>query len=416
MIKKIPVNRLRVGMYVQDLGGSFLDHSFWRSSFLITNQRKLQKLQSSRLEWVLIDAARGVDVLPEGASDTTAVAAASAQAPSAGVAAPGKKAARRGPAAPSAASQAGQQAFDDAREILAGSSEQVQQFFSDAELGNKLDLSQAQGLVQDMADSLEGHPDAITSLARIKKADHYLYAHSVSVAALMTSLARSMGLTDEHVHMAGMAGLLHDIGKVKDPADEGRKIGRPIQMPQEIQQRHPIIGAGILQADTTVSPKIIEACRHHHERMDGKGFPDQLAGKQIGLLARMAAICNYYDEMTSTRPYRTGWDPAFTLHKMLTSEGQFDMDVLAAFVRAVGRYPVGSIISLNNCELGLVVAQNRETPEQPVVKIFYSIRWSHAIPERRVNLADPDCGSTVLPVRHPVDWGQSGLPVPPIEG
>lgn len=412
MIKKIPVSRLRVGMYIQDLGGSFLDHSFWRSSFLITNQRKLHKLQTSRLEWVLIDTARGVDVLPDGATETTAAPAAPVPV-SSSKAAPGKPV-RPGPHAAPDAPPAGQQAFDDAREILAGSTEQVQQFFSDADVGNKLDFSQVRGLVQDMADSLEGHPDALTSLARIKKADQYLYAHSVSVAALMTSLARSMGLTDEHVHMAGMAGLLHDIGKVRDPADAVRKIGRPIEMPQEIQQRHPVAGAQVLQADTSVPPEVIEACRHHHERMDGKGFPDQLAGKQIGLLARMAAICNYYDEMTSTRPYRTGWDPAFTLHKMLTSEGQFDMDVLAAFVRAVGRYPVGSIISLSDSELGLVVAQNRATPEQPVVKIFYSIRWSHAIPERRVDLADPDCGSTVLPVRHPVDWGQSGLPVPSV--
>jgi hypothetical protein len=88
--------------------------------------------------------------------------------------------------------------------------------------------------------------------------------------------------------------------------------------------------------------------------------------------------------------------------------------VLGAFVRTVGRYPLGSIISLTQSELGLVVAQNPHAPELPVVKIFYSIRWSHAIPERRVDLSDPDCPSRVLPVVAPVDWAQSGLPVPPI--
>lgn len=83
-------------------------------------------------------------------------------------------------------------------------------------------------------------------------------------------------------------------------------------------------------------------------------------------------------------------------------------------MRTVGRYPVGSIISLTQSELGLVVAQNPGTPELPVVKIFYSIRWSHAIPERRVNLAEPDCPCRVMPVVAPVDWAQSGLPVPSI--
>lgn len=407
MIKKVPISQLCVGMYVQDLGGSFLDHSFWRSRFLISNERKLKKLQTSRLAWVLIDTSRGMDV-----ETTPSPAAVADVAPA--VAAAQRSTARQQPEAPRAASE--RQAFDDAKEILEASCDQVKRLFADAELGNKLDFSQMQGLVQDMADSLEGHPDALTSLARIKKADQYLYAHSVSVAALMTALARTMRLADEHVHLAGMAGLLHDVGKAHDPVDAPGKIGRPIPLPQELIHRHPEAGAAILRADTSVPPEVIEVCLHHHERMDGKGFPDQLAGKQIGLLSRMAAICNFYDEMTSSRPYRKGWDPAFTLFKMMQSEGQFDMDVLGAFVRSIGRYPVGSIISLTNSELGLVVAQNSDVPELPVVKVFYSIRWAHAIPERRVNLADPDCGSAVLPARAPVDWAQSGLPTPPILG
>ncbi|WP_323018311.1 HD-GYP domain-containing protein [Castellaniella sp.] len=406
MIKKVPVSQLCVGMYVQDLGGSFLDHSFWRSRFLISSDSKLKKLQGSRLEWVLIDTDRGLDVGASTVSAAAPVAAAGVAGSAAVATAPDR------PAAPRATSE--QQVFDDAKEILDESRDQVKQLFAEAELGSKLDLSQVQGLVQDMADSLDGHPDALTSLARIKRADQYLYAHSVAVAALMTALARTMKLADAHVHLAGMAGLLHDIGKVRDPADPTGKIGRPIQPPQELLRQHPAAGAAVLRADPSIPPEVVEVCLHHHERMDGKGFPDQLVGKQIGLLSRMAAICNFYDEMTSSRPYRKGWDPAFTLFKMLNAEGQFDMDVLGAFVRSVGRYPVGSIISLINSELGLVVAQNPDLPELPVVKVFYSIRWAHAIPERRVNLADPDCGSGVLPVRAPVDWAQSGLPVPPI--
>lgn len=407
MIKKVPVSKLCVGMYVQDLGGSFLDHSFWRSRFLISNERKLHKLRESRLQWVLIDTDRGLDVdAPESSAATmpTAAGAAASQA------------------ARSAASEAlnplaaEQQSFDDAREILDESSEQVRQMFAEVDVGGRIDLSQVYGLVQDMADSIDGHPDALTSLARLKKADQYLYAHSVSVAALMTSLARAMRLSEEHVHTAGMAGLLHDIGKVHDPAGAQGKIGRPVQPPQELLRQHPAAGAAVLRADPSIPPEVVEVCLRHHERMDGKGFPDGLVGKQISLMSRMAAICNYYDEMTSSQPYRKGWDPAFTLYKMLKSEGHFDMDVLGAFVRAMGRYPVGSIISLVNSELGLVVAQNPDMPEQPVVKVFYSIRWAHAIPERRVDLSDPDCGSAVLPVRAPVDWAQSGLPVPPIVG
>ncbi|WP_368647535.1 HD-GYP domain-containing protein [Castellaniella ginsengisoli] len=408
MIKKVPVSQLCVGMYVHDLGGSFLDHSFWRSRFLIQNERKLRRVQESKLDWVLIDTSRGVDVSTGG------------PAPAAPAAAPVSAAARApqppAPAvddAPRSASTE-QQAFDDAKDIIEGSREQAKQLFADADLEGKIDLRQIEGLVQDMADSIEGHPDALTSLARIKRADQYLYAHSVAVAALMTSLARTLDLSEDQIRLAGMAGLLHDIGKVRDPGEASGKLGRPIQPVQEIQQKHPQTGAEMLRQDSSVPPEVVDVCLHHHERIDGKGFPDGLAGENISLLARMAAICNFYDEVTSTRPFKKGWDPAFALYKMMKSEGQFDPDVLGAFVRTVGRYPLGSIISLTQSELGLVVAQNPDTPELPVVKIFYSIRWSHAIPERRVNLADPDCPSRILPVAAPVDWAQSGLPVPPI--
>ncbi|MGB3425128.1 MAG: HD-GYP domain-containing protein [Castellaniella sp.] len=399
MIKKVPVSQLCVGMYVHDLGGSFLEHSFWRSRFLIQNERKLKKLQTSRLEWVLIDTSRGIDLPADGA-------AAAAPAPHTA------KTHAAEPAPPPATPE--QQAFDDAKDIIDGSREQVKQLFADAELEGKIDLRQIEGLVQDMADSIEGHPDALTSLARIKRADQYLYAHSVAVSALMTALARTLGLSDEQVRLAGMAGLLHDIGKVRDPDEAPGKLGRPIQPPQELLRQHPGNGAEVLRRDPGVPPEIIDVCLHHHERVDGKGFPDGLVGENTSLLARMAAVCNYYDEATTTRPFKKGWDPAFTLFKMLKSSGQFDTDVLGAFVRTVGRYPLGSIISLTQSELGLVVEQNPDMPELPVVKIFYSIRWSHAIPERRVNLADPDCPSRVLPVVAPVDWAQSGLPVPSI--
>src|SRR5690606_34462754 len=383
MIKKVPVSQLCVGMYVHDLGGSFLDHSFWRSRFLIQNERKLRRVQESKLDWVLIDTSRGVDVStggPAPAAPAAAPVSAAAGAPQ--------------PPAPAAApaperSSPEQQAFDDAKDIIEGSREQAKQLFADADLEGKIDLRQIEGLVQDMADSIEAHPDALTGLARIKRADQYLYAHSVAVAALMPSLARTLDLSEDQIRLAGMAGLLHDIGKVRDPGEASGKLGRPIQPVQEIQQKHPQTGAEMLRQDSSVPPEVVDVCLHHHERIDGKGFPDGLAGENISLLARMAAICNFYDEVTSTRPFKKGWDPAFALYKMLKSEGQFDPDVLGVFVRTVGRYPLGSIISLTQSELGLVVAQNPDTPELPVVKIFYSIRWSHAIPERRVNLADP---------------------------
>lgn len=396
MLKKVLVSQLVVGMYVQELGGTWMDHGFWRSKFLISNDHKLNKIKKSRLDWVIINTERGIDVEPEK---------------------PVKNEIEPQKPEPSPEEQERvreQQAFDDAREIVDGAREQVTNMFADARAGGRADLNLVENLIQDMSDSLEGHPDALTSLTRIKRADQYTYMHSVSVAALMTALARTMKLSEENVRLAGMSGLLHDIGKVQIPDEILNKSGRLTDVEYSVMKTHPVLGADMLKEDPDVPPAVIDVCLHHHEKVDGDGYPDRLSGKQISLFARMGAICDVYDAVTSNRPYKKGWDPAFTIHKMLKWEGHFDKAVLQAFIRTVGRYPLGSIISLNKGELGLVVAQNKDTPDLPVVKVFYSVRWSHAIPIRKVNLADPDCETKILPVVAPVDWSQSGLPVPPI--
>src|SRR5690606_2935402 len=136
MIKKVPVSQLCVGMYVHDLGGSFLDHSFWRSRFLIQNERKLLKLQVSKLEWVLIDTNRGMDV----ASGGTVVDVPQAPAPASAAAGTAKQGAKAPPPPAPVPLSPEQQAFDDARDIIDGSREQVQQLFAEAERGDKIDL------------------------------------------------------------------------------------------------------------------------------------------------------------------------------------------------------------------------------------------------------------------------------------
>lgn len=395
MLKRIPVTQLRVGMYIHELCGSWLDHPFWRSRFLVSDESRLRKLQDSRLEWVWIDTRRGEDVLLQAASGA------------AGTGGQGQT-----PPRPEEPPSPEQQAFLHARDVIEVSRDRVTQMFADAQMGRKTDLAQVERLVEDMAESIDEHPDALTSLARIKRADQYTYMHSVAVAALMTSLARGMNLTAEQTRLAGMAGLLHDIGKVQMPEKILNKPGRLTPDEYRQMQAHPVAGAAMLREDKDIPREIIEVCLHHHEHFDGSGYPDRLAGDNIFLLTRMASICDVYDAITSNRPYKKGWDPSFALHKMSQWQGQFDPRLFDAFVRTIGKYPVGSIISLTDGELGQVIGQNPGKPELPIVKVFYSIRWSHAIPERVVNLAEPDCGSAILPVRAPVDWAQSGLPVP----
>jgi HD-GYP domain-containing protein (c-di-GMP phosphodiesterase class II) len=85
---------------------------------------------------------------------------------------------------------------------------------------------------------------------------------------------------------------------------------------------------------------------HHHERPDGRGYPHGLQGDALTLHARMGAVCDVYDAITSNRPYKSGWDPGESIARMATWKGQFDGPVFAAFVRSVGIYPIGSLVRL----------------------------------------------------------------------
>jgi len=406
MLKRVPVSRLRIGMYVHELCGSWLDHSFWRSRFLIEQESHLARLRGSKVEWAWIDTDRGLDVEAEAATATAAMATATAGGRRGGARAPASEAGAGDP------DGGARKAYERAQGVRDASGEVVAQMFSDAQLGRRLDVKQAERLARDVAESIDEHPDALLSLARIKRADQYTYMHSVAVAALMTSLARELGQPEELVRLAGTAGLLHDIGKVGIPEKILNKAGRLTDEEFEIVKRHPAHGADILRAEPEIPPEVLDVCLHHHERIDGQGYPDGLAGEQISVLARMGAICDVYDAISSNRPYKKGWDPAFSLSKMVEWKGHFDEEILAAFIRALGRYPVGSILSLTSGELAVVVAQNGDAPDAPVVKVFYSNRLCQYTAGRRIDLSDPDCGCRIVPAIKPVDWAQSGLTLP----
>lgn len=399
MLRKIPVSQLCVGMYVHELSGSWLDHPFWRSRFLMDRESDLRRLLDSGIEWVWIDTERGIDVPDQVTPTSPAQRRGGAGGP-------------RGPKPLTPEARAYARALD----LCEVARDRVTQMFTDAGLGKRLDLGQIQRLAFDMAQSIEEHPDALTSLARIKRADQYTYMHSVAVGALMTSFARSLGLAPAQVHRAGTAGLLHDIGKVRiDPAILN-KPGRLTADEFTEIKKHPAFGEAILREDDEVPPEVLDVVRHHHERFDGKGYPDALPVEQVPQLVRMASLCDVYDAVTSNRPYKKGWDPAFALNQMQQMQGQFDPEILQAFIATVGRYPIGSIVSLTDNELGLVVAQNPGAAEQPVLKVFYSVRHGASVPVRRVDLSQPGCPTAILPVVNAVDWAQSNLPVPPVVG
>ncbi|TXH88583.1 MAG: HD-GYP domain-containing protein [Rhodoferax sp.] len=395
MLKRISVQQLQVGMHLKEFCGSWMDHPFWRNSFVITDPKDIASIQASAIREVWIDVSKGLDVK----AGVQAVSQAESDAEVDAELHRAAQAESKVEAAPMAVE------LERAKKICARSKEAVTSMFHEARMGKSVDTEAAQQLVEEISDSITRNPGAFISLARLKTADDYTYMHSVAVCALMVALAKQLGLDDEQTRHAGTAGLLHDLGKALMPMDVLNKPGKLTDAEFAIIKKHPEEGHRMLLSGKNAPPVALDVCLHHHEKIDGSGYPEGLAGDQISLYARMGAVCDVYDAITSNRPYKAGWDPAESLRKMAEwSKGHFDPSIFQAFVKSLGIYPTGSLLRLASGKLGVVVEQSEKSLLTPKVKVFFSTQSNMRIVPVLVDLSAPDCKEKIASREDPEKW------------
>jgi HD-GYP domain-containing protein (c-di-GMP phosphodiesterase class II) len=394
MLRKISTGQARLGMYVHKAGGSWIDSPFWQNSFRIDGPEAIRKIRAAGIAELWIDTERGLDVAEDGPSPAPAEPAPAPDKPE-------PPPFRFPPVARTSARDEMQRAA----KVIVRAKGAVMDMFNEARMGCLGDVSQAVTLVENVAASVMRNQGALINLVRLKQADDYTYLHSVAVCAMMISLARQIGLPDAEVRDCGLAGLLHDLGKIATPADILNKPGRLTDGEFEVVKRHPVAGFEALAGWQDVPDIARDVCLHHHERFDGKGYPHGLAGEAISVHARMGAICDVYDAITSNRPYKRGWCPAESLKRMAewAKEGHFDPALFAAFVKCMGIYPVGTLVRLKSNRLGVVV-DNGKSLLKPVVKVFFSARaMSHIVPEE-VDLASAGSADAVASLEDAGKW------------
>jgi HD-GYP domain-containing protein (c-di-GMP phosphodiesterase class II) len=368
MLKKISVEQLRTGMHLHAFCGSWMDHPFWRNKFVITDEKDIALIFESPIKEVWIDASKGLDVPAGEAAVEAEVVPPPVKAP-----------------APEKAS------FNDevkrAAKICAKGKEAVVSMFQEARMGKAIEADAAMPLVEEISNSILRNPGALISLARLKTADDYTYMHSVAVCALMIALSRQLGLSDEETRDAGMAGLLHDLGKALIPMEILNKPGKLTDEEFAIVKTHPKKGHELLLTATGVSELTKDVCLHHHEKVDGSGYPMGLDSATMSLYAKMGAVCDVYDAVTSNRPYKVGWDPAESIKRMAEWTGHFDPTVFQAFVKSLGIYPTGSFVRLESGKLGVVIEQGEKSLLKPKVRVFFSSKSQAYIKPETIDLA-----------------------------
>jgi len=389
MLKKIDVTDLRLGMHLHALEGPWLAHPFWRTKFVITDEADLRAVLGSGVGECWIDSAKGLDVAAIATLPLELVAHAPTQPapltdlPDLSDAVP----------APSAS-------FEDemrqAARLCKKSREAVQQLFGELRMGKTLNAKAFQPLVEELAESVFRNPGALVSLARLKTKDDYSYMHSVAVCALMIALARELGMGAGACREAGLAGLLHDVGKALMPLEVLNKPGKLTEAEFAVMRSHPERGHALLVESGTAGANAMDVCLHHHERIDGTGYPHGLKGDAITQMARMGAICDVYDAISSTRPYKSAWDPADSVSRMASWAGHFDPTLFAVFVRSLGIYPTGSLVRMRSGRLAVVVKQHEKDLTAPTVKVFFSTQSNLPITVTQIDLAHKDANDAIV--------------------
>jgi HD-GYP domain-containing protein (c-di-GMP phosphodiesterase class II) len=397
MQRQIRPEDVRMGMYVCGFGGSWFGHPFFRAKFVLKTERDLERVQSSGVPYVVIDDALGVASEP---------AAPEAKEASPAAPAPRPKAARTPPPTHYYADEEARERADRqrAKQIVSRSLKVLKTAFADVRLGRAVRMDEVREIVDDVTGAVERSPRTLLEVLQLKQKDEYTYLHSVAVCTLMVNAARHMGKGDTETREYGLAGLLHDLGKMGVPDTILNKAGKLTEAEFLEVRDHPERGYQILAQSPNMPEMALDVCRHHHEKMDGSGYPFGLPADAISLVARLGAVCDVYDALTSERVYKNAWSPAEALAAMWSWDGHFDRTVLFSFMQSIGVFPPGMLVQLHSNRLALVL-ENKRRKTRPHVLAFYATRDRAFIVPQEVVIQDNLANDSIVGWERPEEWG-----------
>ena len=261
--------------------------------------------------------------------------------------------------------------YPRAQQAIQSLSEGIEEIFAGVANGGTLDMVKVKKSVEPMIDSISRNPDACIWLARMKQEDKYTYQHSLGASIWAVALGRQLGLPKSDLRSLAIGGLLFDVGKLRVDK-ELLSSDKPLT-DEEFQRvrDHVNLGVEMIQGSGLMNQDVIDMITYHHERHDGSGYPKKLRGDDIPVFARIAAIVDCYDAITSHRSYARAIPPS-TAIKMLYEwkDIDFQAELVEEFIQAVGIYPAGTLVELSSGEVAVVVAEYRTRRLRPKVMVL----------------------------------------------
>jgi len=252
--------------------------------------------------------------------------------------------------------------------------------------------------VNEIIDQLLSRESVVVNLTDIRSLDDYTFGHSVNVCVLSLITGITLGYGREELFRLGMGAVLHDIGKVRVPEEILNKPGSLTGEEFEVVKQHTVYGYELLRSLPDVGHASAYVALQHHERHDGQGYPEGLRGDEIHPFARIVAVADVFDALTSDRVYRRAL-PVHEAWEMLAGSGDyfFEFRIVRAFLFNVAAYPVGTIVALSSGEVGVVVETARGLSRHPRVRVLFDAGGAPVTDGREWHLAK-ERGVTVVRV------------------
>jgi len=372
MKKQIDIRFLKIGMYVAELDRPWLDSPFLFQGFVVADQ-DIHKSVSDLCEYVVIDTEKG---------DDTDISIKHVTNKSADII--DFKSRKRIPITTTFHEE-----LKQARGIHKRARNQIDSMFNDARMGKNIDVSGARDVVSDLVDSIVRNPDAQLWLTNLRKRDEYTAIHSMNVCIFALTFARYLRFEEDEMNEIGIGAMMHDIGKMRVPLEILNKEGKLTKEEREIVKEHAQHGYDILKKSSDLPPSTLEIVYSHHERKQGTGYPRGLVEAQIHFYARIVAIVDVYDAITSDRVYHHGMNTLDALRNMFKwRENDLDTELVENFIQCLGIYPIGSLVQLNTGEVGIVLSMAPGKNLVPIVMLVCDSDKQVVTPPRVIDLSN----------------------------
>ena len=365
-ICRLATQELRLGMYVSKLDRPWLETPFLMQGFLINSHEQIRQLQQY-CQYLYVDKqlSKELDnnfkVKPNASNDSKS----SLTKPSFN---PHKKYSRDDlkklfPNTPLKVYKPQVELHQElipAKKIYSALSDSVSEMMNNIRQGGDINVGVFKSAVSPMVSSIIRNPDACIWLARMKSQDTYTYKHSMGASVWAVALGRQIGLPPADLKTLAVGTLLCDIGKLKLPSDLIEKDGALDDSEISLIKTHVELSLGEISNAAGVNDEVYNIVAAHHERYNGQGYPNGLRGSEIAVMARIAAIADSYDAMTSQRVYSAAKSPVVAVKELYELRGkEYQPEVIEEFIQAVGLYPAGTLVELTSGEVAVVVSENK---------------------------------------------------------